>query len=187
MSTVPSAHSCFTCHACQLSDNFSKLMLAVGASTRVFQIVDRQPAIPVSGGRQLPEFSGTVSFQDVRFSYPQRPNEAILEGFSLDLQPGKVVALVGESGSGKSTVASLLTRLYDVDEGDILLDGTRLVVVAALVLSALPQPLLPTGVPLGELDPTWVRQNIGIVSQVRAPYGACWQSRSAHLRPAFHV
>ena len=67
----------------------------------------------------------------------------MLDGFSLQLQPGEVFALVGESGGGKSTVGQLLQRFYDPLDGSVAIDGQ----------------------PLSALDPQWLRRNIGIVSQ----------------------
>jgi ATP-binding cassette subfamily B protein len=64
-----------------------------------------------------------VSLQDVRFTYPSRPEQPTLLGFSLDVRPGETVALVGPSGAGKTTVLQLLLRFYDVGAGCIRIDG----------------------------------------------------------------
>eukprot|EP00048_Salpingoeca_helianthica_P013576 m.203509 g.203509 ORF g.203509 m.203509 type:complete len:1137 (-) comp15520_c2_seq5:241-3651(-) len=73
--------------------------------------------------------SGAISFRDVSFSYPSRPDIPILEHFSLDLPPGKSIAFVGASGSGKSTILQLLMRMYDVNAGQILVDGQDIATV----------------------------------------------------------
>jgi ABC-type multidrug transport system fused ATPase/permease subunit len=79
----------------------------------------------------------------VRFAYPARAEAPVLQGVSLTLEPGEVVAVVGPSGAGKSTLAALLARLYDPQGGRILLDGR----------------------PLTQLDPSWLRGQLGVVAQ----------------------
>jgi len=125
-----------------LSSVWEDFMKAMGASERVFQLLDRTPGIR-SGGRTLDAVSGTVTLDGVSFSYPSRPDVPVLVELDLTLSPGETVALVGPSGGGKSTVAALLSRFYDPDQGAIALDG----------------------VPFLELDPTWLRGQVGVVSQ----------------------
>lgn len=67
--------------------------------------------------------ASSVEFRDVHFSYPARPDMQVLKGLSLDIQPGKFVALVGPSGAGKSTIMALLERMYTPQAGSILIDG----------------------------------------------------------------
>ncbi|XP_040379594.1 ABC transporter B family member 15-like [Oryza brachyantha] len=69
------------------------------------------------------EIQGAIEFKNVHFSYPTRPEVAVLSGFSLEIGVGKTVALVGPSGSGKSTVIGLIERFYDVQRGAVLIDG----------------------------------------------------------------
>jgi ATP-binding cassette subfamily B (MDR/TAP) protein 10 len=128
-----------------LSSFYSELMKGVGASSRLWQLVDRIPAIPSIGGKVLPSsvFQGTIEFQNVSFSYPARLDAPIFANLTLTLPPGSVTAVVGMSGSGKSTLASLLLRLYDVDCGQVLVDGHD----------------------VKDLDLMWLRKHIGIVSQ----------------------
>uniref|UniRef100_A0A7S0THF0 ABC transporter n=1 Tax=Hemiselmis andersenii TaxID=464988 RepID=A0A7S0THF0_HEMAN len=113
-----------------LSGIYGDLMKAVGASLRIFSILDREPSLPAYDSRhttelgaRLDDFNGGVEFKDVVFRYPTRPQSAILQGFTLKMEPGQVIGIVGASGSGKSTIGALLTRLYDPEQGTVLLDG----------------------------------------------------------------
>jgi ATP-binding cassette subfamily B protein len=126
-----------------LADLWADFMKALGAAERVFELLDRAPQIPLSGGDTLAHVSGQVNFQAVHFSYPSRPDVTVLHALTLDVRPGERVALVGPSGSGKSTVAALLARFYDPNQGEVRLDG----------------------VPLTRLDPQWLRRQIGTVAQ----------------------
>lgn len=118
-------------------------MSAIGAGKRIFEILDRKSKMDLNDGTKLLTFSGSVEFRDVNFSYPARYELNVLSDFNLTLKPKQVVALVGPSGGGKSTVAALLTRLYDVNSGEIFLDNN----------------------PIKTLEPNWLRNQIGLVSQ----------------------
>ncbi len=109
-----------------LADLWADFMRASGAAERVFELIDRKPAIPASGGERLPSVQGRVDFQEVRFAYPTRQDVPVLQGIDLQLAPGEVVAIVGPSGAGKSTIAGLLARMYDPQGGRVLLDGKPL-------------------------------------------------------------
>lgn len=126
-----------------LSEVWMDVMRSTGAVERVFELIERVPALPGSGGVQLPKVEGKLELRSVGFTYPSRQDVPVLKGIDLALQPGEVVALVGPSGSGKSTIASLLGRLYDPTDGALFLDGHA----------------------LRELDPSWLRQQIGAVTQ----------------------
>jgi ATP-binding cassette subfamily B protein len=106
-----------------LTSFYNDQMKAIGATERVFELIDMQPQIPLSGGLQLDSVHGCVVYDNVHFSYPSRPASQVLRGVSLTAAPGKVTAIVGFSGSGKSTLLCLLQRFYDVDSGCITLDG----------------------------------------------------------------
>ena len=106
-----------------LTSFYNDQMKAIGATERVFELIDMQPLIPLTGGEKLDSIDGCVVFHNVHFSYPSRPSSEVLRGVSLTAAPGKVTAVVGFSGSGKSTLMSLLQRFYDVDSGCITLDG----------------------------------------------------------------
>lgn len=72
------------------------------------------------------EITGKIEFKDVWFRYPTRKEDWVLRGLNLIINPRETIALVGESGCGKSTFVSLLMRFYDVDSGEILLDGVNI-------------------------------------------------------------
>ena len=80
-------------------------MKAVGASERVFELLDRKPLVRHEGGLSLAHNSAFhIRFENVQFAYPSRPDVTVLDGLNLDLSPGKVVALVGPSGTCVSVV-----------------------------------------------------------------------------------
>lgn len=117
------------------------IMSAVVSFERVFEILDLEPLIiDAPDARPVPEGPVTVEFDDVRFAYPSadkvslasledvavldsRGGEEVLHGISFRAEPGHMVALVGSSGAGKSTIAQLVSRLYDVDGGAVRLAG----------------------------------------------------------------
>jgi ATP-binding cassette subfamily B protein len=108
-----------------LANLWGNLQRAMGASERVFELLDEQPAIsdPASPQSIPPRLSGHLRFDGVTFSYPTRPGVVILDGVELEVAPGETVALVGHSGAGKSTIASLIPRFWDVEKGRVLVDG----------------------------------------------------------------
>ncbi len=94
---------------------------AIGASERVFEILDQQSEIvDAADAVVLPRSRGQVSFEQVDFAYDDEP---VLRNFSVQAAPGEVVALVGPSGAGKSTIIGLLNRFYDPQAGRIMIDG----------------------------------------------------------------
>lgn len=97
---------------------------AGAAAVRVFEILDERPEVnEVTDPTHLVDPSGRVAFESVRFAYPTGDGTPILDGLSFEIQAGETVAIVGRTGSGKSTVARLITRFYDVDDGRVLVDG----------------------------------------------------------------
>jgi ATP-binding cassette subfamily B protein len=93
------------------------------ASQRLNEVLDSHPEIADRpGARALARCRGHIEFRDVGFKYP-KSNEWIVRGLNLVIEPGETVGIVGRTGSGKTTLAYLLPRLYDVDEGAVLLDG----------------------------------------------------------------
>ncbi|WP_404399446.1 lipid A export permease/ATP-binding protein MsbA [Idiomarina seosinensis] len=108
----------------QLTNINSDFQRGIAAATSVFDILD-QPVEVDKGSLQVDRVKGDLVFDHVTFTY-QQGDEPALKNISFNLQPGKTLALVGRSGSGKSTISSLLTRFYDVSDGQILLDGHNL-------------------------------------------------------------
>ena len=112
-------------------------------------VIDRTPLIGAdknAGEAPAGEAAGDIEFRNVDFTYAIRPDVPIFVNFSLRIAPGKVTALVGESGSGKSTVVGLIERFYDIDGGNIYIDGVdiRQLSVAYLRSKArAPQPRVP--------------------------------------------
>ncbi|KAK0607209.1 hypothetical protein LWI29_011395 [Acer saccharum] len=100
---------------------------AMAAGFEIFQVIDRKPIISTnSNGKALGRVDGNIDIRNVFFEYPSRPDKKILQGFSLSIPAGKMVALVGSSGCGKSTVISLVTRFYDPSKGEILVDNNNI-------------------------------------------------------------
>ena len=104
-----------------ISGLYEDFMKAIGASERVFELIDRKPEVQ-GGSLELGETTGRITFDKVDFSYPTRLDIPVLKGLTLTIDSGEIVALVGPSGGGKSTVAALLSRLYDPSGGTIKFD-----------------------------------------------------------------
>ncbi|EQC39771.1 hypothetical protein SDRG_03197 [Saprolegnia diclina VS20] len=109
----------------QISPNISAVASAKGAASALYQILDRPSKINAANleGDVPPYCNGKVEARDLVFSYPTRPEDVVLRGYSLTIEQGQTVALVGSSGSGKSTLVALLERFYEPTSGQILLDG----------------------------------------------------------------
>jgi subfamily B ATP-binding cassette protein MsbA len=97
------------------------LQRGIAAGDSLFRIIDEPDEVD-SGSYRAETVRGDVEYRDVRFSYGGEKG-VVLDGVNLHIPAGKTLAIVGHSGSGKSTLVSLLPRFYDVDEGEILLDG----------------------------------------------------------------
>ncbi len=100
---------------------YSQIQEALGASRRIFELLDEDPEIKdVPGASRLPSVSGRVTFERVSFNYPG--TDRVLHDIELEIQPGEVLALVGPSGAGKSTLFNLIPRFYDPTHGAVRVD-----------------------------------------------------------------
>jgi ABC transporter fused permease/ATP-binding protein len=144
-----------------IAEVISAVQKTVGASQRIRELLvepmepEAASLVPSSG------VAAQVAFEEVRFSYPARPDVPVLRGATLEAKPGERIALVGPSGAGKSTVVSLLLRFYDPDAGRILLDGRD----------------------VKELDLAGVRGRMAIVPQEVLLFGGSIRENIAYGRP----
>ncbi len=107
-----------------IAELYAQIQKAIGATERVFELLEEIPeAINSNKNNALTKINGTVSFQNVAFSYPSRKEIQVLKNVSFNAGFGQKIALVGPSGAGKSTISSLLLRFYDIESGKILIDG----------------------------------------------------------------
>ena len=104
-----------------LSSFWSQFQQGLSAAERIFALIDADSAIIQHDHSQVTQLAGRIQFRDVSFEYD--PGQPILENFSLDIKPGENIAFVGHTGAGKSTLAKLITRYYEFQQGEILIDG----------------------------------------------------------------
>ena len=115
----------------EIAQIYGQLQTAIAGAERVFAVLDEE-AEPMEGEALLADRGASVAFEHVDFSYI--PGHPVLRDFTLSVPSGRKVALVGATGSGKTTVVNLLMRFYDIDSGDIRIDGQRLADVARVSL-----------------------------------------------------
>jgi ATP-binding cassette, subfamily B, multidrug efflux pump len=105
-----------------ISQQYSQLQRAGVAAERIFQILEMPvDIVDKPGAEELPQIEGDVEFRDVTFGYSR--DIVVLRDFNLRIQAGQTVAIVGPTGAGKSTIAGLLARFYDIQDGAVLIDG----------------------------------------------------------------
>lgn len=108
----------------QIADRFNNIQRGIVGAERVLGIMDEDFSLANNGKVIKHQFDGKIEFQDVKFSYDDK--QEVLKGISFKVNPGETVAIVGATGAGKSTIISLITRLYDINSGKILLDDVEL-------------------------------------------------------------
>lgn len=99
----------------------NSILSALAGAERVFETIDLEPEADAVDTDPLPPVRGEVVFDQVTFSY--EPGKAVLQNVCLRAEPGQTVALIGPTGAGKTTIVNLLTRFYEIDSGQILIDG----------------------------------------------------------------
>ncbi|KAJ3133094.1 ATP-binding cassette, sub-B (MDR TAP), member 4 [Geranomyces variabilis] len=146
-----------------LSPSIQAINKGRASASTLFEVVESVPEIDSVSDKGLkPEtFSGEITFDRVDFAYPRRPNQKVLKQFSLSVPQGKTVALVGHSGSGKSTIIQLLERYYNIQGGDIKIDGHS----------------------LRDLNLRHFRQNVGLVSQEPVLFDATIEQNVSYGAP----
>jgi ABC-type multidrug transport system fused ATPase/permease subunit len=133
---------------------------AVASGERVFQLLDRAPRLTaLPDAPPLPAGGGRVELRDVTFAYDG--HEPVLRGIDLDVEPGQTVAIVGPTGSGKTSLVMLIPRLYDVDEGAVLVDGAD----------------------VRSVDPASLRREVAVVSDDAFLFSASLRDNIAYARP----
>ena len=105
----------------QIADKFNTLQMGMVAANRVFKILDTDSHIADTGTQVLPKIKGDISFSKVHFGYIK--DEEVLHGISFDAKAGETIAIVGATGAGKSTIINLLNRFYEINAGEIKIDG----------------------------------------------------------------
>lgn len=143
-----------------LGDIYTQLQRSIGASERLLEILD-QPDEAETASEIPVKITGAIAFTGVSFSYPTRPEFAVLKNLNFTIRAGEKVALVGQSGSGKSTIINLLQRFYHVENGSILADGAN----------------------IQSFNLTDYRKNLGIVPQEVMLFGGTIRENIAYGKP----
>jgi len=108
----------------QIADRFNNIQRGIVGAERVLGLMDEDFEMPNDGTEKKDHFDGKIEFQGVHFAYDEK--QEVLKGIDFKVNPGETVAIVGATGAGKSTIISLITRLYDINSGNILIDDVNL-------------------------------------------------------------
>lgn len=147
-----------------LGDVYGQIQKAIGASERIREIMNEEQEWSFQEEEvveDIPAMEGEITFDSVVFHYPTRPDMQVLKGISMEVAAGEKIALVGHSGAGKSTIAQLLLRLYDIQDGQLLIDGN----------------------PIQSYTYPDLRRNVGIVPQEVMLFGGTIRENIAYGRP----
>jgi ABC transporter fused permease/ATP-binding protein len=111
-----------------IAELYAQIQKAIGATERVFELLDEHPEKINSHQKStvIEKIQGNVTFKNVQFSYPSRKEITVLKDVNFTAKFGQKIAIVGPSGAGKSTISSLLLRFYDIDAGEIIVDGKNI-------------------------------------------------------------
>jgi ABC transporter fused permease/ATP-binding protein len=111
-----------------IAELYAQIQKAIGATERVFELLEETPEKinSTQNGIPLEKIKGNVSFKNVAFSYPSRKEVQVLKDVNFTAEFGQKIAIVGPSGAGKSTISSLLLRFYDIESGEITIDGKNI-------------------------------------------------------------
>lgn len=126
-----------------LPDFYSGIQKTIGATEKLMDIINEDTETDLFTGKNKPKLAGSIAFEDVQFSYPQRPDIQVLKGVSFEIGTNQTLALVGTSGGGKSTISSLILNYYKPSSGKIFIDGND----------------------TSEIDLKYLRQHIAVVPQ----------------------
>ncbi len=145
-----------------IAELYAQIQKAVGATERVFELLEEIPEkISNKHSDSIEKIRGNVSFKNVAFCYPSRAEIQVLKEVSFNADFGQKIAIVGPSGAGKSTIATLLLRFYDIDAGEILIDGKNIY----------------------EYDLETLRENMSIVPQDVILFGGTIRENIAYGKP----
>ncbi len=144
-----------------LGDMYAQIQKTIGASERVLEILDEKSEVDVTRPFEFRKTQGNISFENVGFVYPSRPDASVLKDVSITIKAGEKIALVGQSGAGKSTLVQLLMKLYPITKGKIVIDGTN----------------------IANQDVTELRSNIAIVPQEVMLFGGTIFENIAYGKP----
>ena len=138
---------------------WSQFQDGLSAAERVFGLIDAEPKVVQTASEPVAEVDGRLEFRDLEFAYT--PEEIVLHGFTLDVRSGETVALVGHTGAGKSSIARLITRFYEFQDGQLLIDGRD----------------------VRRLDLNQYRQHIGLVPQEPFLFSGTLRDNIRYARP----
>lgn len=144
-----------------LSESYSVIQKTVGAAERINEILTENSEVQLADSTKNVNIDGNVRFVNVTFAYPSRKDISIFKDLSFEVKSGEKIALVGPSGSGKSTIIKLLSRYYNVDSGEILIDEK----------------------PISHYNITALRKNIGMVPQEVILFGGTIAENIAYGKP----
>jgi ATP-binding cassette subfamily B protein len=100
---------------------WAQIQSGLAAAERVFALIDADPNVVQTAKQDVPRLKGEIKFENFHFAYTDK--EPILRDFNLDIRPGETLALVGHTGAGKSSIAKLIARFYEYQQGNLLIDG----------------------------------------------------------------